>query len=159
MLEKILHLRNKWQENFRRKAEGGVNALTGFNYQFGVFLLNLLEKWTTARQTNEPIPPPKSFIESVSDIADLSDEDILYVTQVKLNPATDYHKIFDEFWDIFNLAKRVIPGAESSLRFILCTSTGLVPDLHVRFGQKCLVHCGAAEKLEKFYRIWMLNEG
>lgn len=133
MLEKILRLRNEWQRNFPRKAEGGVSALTGFNYQFGVFLLNLLEKWTTARQTNEPIPPPKSFIESVSDIADLSDDDILYVTQVKLNPATDYHKIFDEFWDIFNLAKRVIPGAESSLRFILCTSTGPVPDLQKKF--------------------------
>ncbi len=133
MLDKLYKLRNEWQQNYPRKASGGTSALTGFNYQLGVFLLNLLEKWSKSRKNKEPLPSPKTFLESISDIADVSSNGILYITQVKLNLPTSYTAIFDEFLEIFDLSKRVIPGSEIHLRFILCSSTGIVPDIQKKF--------------------------
>ncbi len=133
-LAKLCKLRNAWQQIFQRKATGGIHALSGFNYQFGVFLLKFLKRWATARKNHDPIPSPDSFtIEAISDLAELSSEGIIYVTQVKLSPDPDYPKIFDDFWNIFDLAKQVIPGDESKLRFVICKSTGSLPDIRKNF--------------------------
>lgn len=134
MLEKLCKLRNEWQQAYPQKATGGVYALAGFNYQFGVFLLNFLNKWAMSRKNHEPIPSPKNFaIEAISDITELTSDGIIFVTQVKLSSDPDYTEIFNEFWDIYDLAKRVIPNDESNVRFVLCKSDGASPDIQKKF--------------------------
>jgi len=78
MLEKLFKLRREWQQAFPKRAAGGISALAGFDYQLGVFLLNLLEKWSKSRKNKDPMPSPKTFLESISDIADISSNGILY---------------------------------------------------------------------------------
>lgn len=133
-IEKLCRLRNEWQKAFQKEATGGIYALSGFDYQFGVFLLKFLNRWATARKNHEPIPSHDSYnIEAISDIAELSSEGIIYVTQVKLSSTPDYPKIFNQFWNNFDLAKRVFPDGEFKLRFAICKSTGSLPDIQKNF--------------------------
>jgi hypothetical protein len=133
MLEEIHTLRNEWNRSFPKKASGGISALAGFDFQFGVFLLKLLQKWASSRQKQEPILPPNLFLESISDIMDLSSEGLIHITQVKLSASTQYSPIFDEFWDTFQLAKSITPDIAPRIRFVLNTSVGSLPDIQKSF--------------------------
>ncbi len=133
MLDNLFKLRDAWQQSEPKRATGGAYALMGFNYQFGVFLLRLLEKWIIEYKNNKPISSPAVSLEYLSDFTTRSAEGLFFVTQVKLSSPASYDNIFDEFWKIFNLARCIIPGSESELRFVLCTSTELVTDIQANY--------------------------
>jgi len=123
MLEKLSILRQAWQQPDNKRAMGGIHALSGFDYQFAIFLRSVINRIYNAIK-NDELPPLSDSLctEAISDITELTPEGLLYITQVKLRANVEFGKIFSEFWEIFELAKHVIPGDEDKLHFWLCTS-------------------------------------
>ncbi|MDH4241569.1 MAG: hypothetical protein OEW48_18570, partial [Phycisphaerae bacterium] len=134
MLEKLAILRQAWQQPGNKRATGGTYALSGFDYQFTVFLLRYIKRFYNALKNEEQFPAHDSLsIETISDVTELTPEGLLFITQVKLGANEKFDKIFSEFWGIFELAKQVIPGDEDKLHFKLCTSRISSSDIRAKF--------------------------
>ncbi|MFB2935523.1 hypothetical protein ACE1B6_09600 [Aerosakkonemataceae cyanobacterium BLCC-F154] len=113
-------LRNEWQEKQPNRAEGGSNALSGFEFQSLLTLLTIVRRWKKASRTDQQDPNigHKILSEAISDLAEL---DVVWtITQAKKTLSDSaVHKALDELWEIFNLASECTPELIKYLRFVI----------------------------------------
>lgn len=120
LLSQFNKLRSEWQEKQPNRAEGGSNALSGFEFQSLLTLLTIVKRWKKASSTEQQDPNigHKILSEAISDLAEL---DVVWtITQAKKtlsNSAVD--KALDELWKIFNLASECTPELIKYLRFVI----------------------------------------
>ena len=109
--------RDAWQHAAPRRADGGIHALRGFDYQFCVFLKTLLVQWKDA-PPEKRTAGPTAFTEVVSDILAVLPDGPIFVTQVKLSLSRySLAGALDEFAQINKAVATVVPD----LRFGICS--------------------------------------
>lgn len=124
--ELLRRLRDAWSRDPR--AEGGLQALAGFDYQFILFLWRLIEKWSQ-------LPSGKRyrasiFTEYLSDIVDTEGADAIVVAQVKTTQSSNgVKKALDELWEVYQLACRETPELISSLEFLIVSQRAEIKDV------------------------------
>lgn len=107
-------LRRAWEQSPR--ASGGELALAGFDFQFLLFLLKLVERWVSLPE--EERARTSIFTESVSDIVDLTSLETVVVTQVKLTQSShNVRSALDELWEVYLLAWKETPELAPRLAF------------------------------------------
>jgi ATPase family associated with various cellular activities (AAA) len=117
----IDEFKNLWEQQYPHHAEGGLQAISGFEHQFLLMLLKIVHLWkrSTDSERQNLITATKIQTEAISDITE-SDIDTLTFIQVKrtLSNST-LDKALEELWNIFNLALNHYPNLVDSLRFVV----------------------------------------
>ena len=114
--------RDAWQHAAPHRADGGIHALRGFDYQFCVFLKTLLVQWKDT-PAEKRTAGPSAFTEVVSDVLTVLTGGPIYVTQVKLSLSRrSLAGALDEFAEINKAVAAVTPD----LRFGICSHD--IPD-------------------------------
>ena len=106
--------RDAWQHAAPRRAQGGMHALRGLDYQFCVFLKTLLLQCKDT-PPEKRAAGPNAFTEVVSDVLTALPGGPIYVTQVKLS-----------------LSRSCLAGALAEVAEINKAVSAVAPDL--RFG-------------------------
>ncbi|MBK1990722.1 ATP-binding protein [Sphaerospermopsis aphanizomenoides BCCUSP55] len=123
LLSQLEDLRNIWQNNYPKQAKGGLLALSGFEYQFLLILIKLVNKWKNASNSERQNPNTAHDIltEFISDITESGE--FITLTQAKrtLSNST-IASALEEFWLIFNLASEHKPDLLKHLRFVISGS-------------------------------------
>ena len=123
VLSELRALAAAWDESFPRRARGGSNALSGFNYQFMVVLLETVQSWLNAAEDERAAP--NVFSEMLSDVVQMRGDDGLVVTQAKRRYSrSSVRSALDELWTIRQVASRSLPDVLPKLRFRLLAATG-----------------------------------
>ena len=120
-LSQLNKLINAWDQEYPRRSKGGLLALSGFEHQFLLTLLKIVNRWKKLPENErQDLRTPQNILaEAVSDITE-SEEDIITITQVKRTlSGTALKKAIEELWDIFNLALKITPDLEEYLRFVI----------------------------------------
>lgn len=118
LLSQLNELTIAWQEYQPARAEGGLLALSGFEYQFLLTLLKIIRRWKEASETERQnlSTAHEVLTEALSDIAELSV--VVTFTQVKRTLSeTLVREALEELWEIFNLASERTPDLVENLRF------------------------------------------
>ncbi len=113
--------KNLWEQQYPHHAEGGLQAISGFEHQFLLMLLKIVHLWkrSTDSERQNLITATKIQTEAISDITE-SDIDILTFIQVKRTLSNSMlDKALEELWNIFNLALNHHPNLVDSLRFVV----------------------------------------
>lgn len=120
LLSQLDELRSAWQETHPKQAEGGLLALSGFDYQFLLTLLKIVRQWKKASEAErqDQNTAHKILAEAISDITESGI--VVTLTQVKqtLSEST-VSKALEELWKIFNLASERTPELVEHLRFVI----------------------------------------
>ena len=120
LLSQLDELRSAWEEFYPKQAEGGLLALSGFDYQFLLTLLKIVRQWKEASEAErqDPNTAHKILAEAISDITESGT--FVTLTQVKqtLSEST-VSKALEELWKIFNLASERTPELVEHLRFVI----------------------------------------
>jgi energy-coupling factor transporter ATP-binding protein EcfA2 len=120
LLSQLDELRSAWLENYRKQAEGGLQALSGFDHQFLLTLLKIVRQWKEASEADrkDQSTAHKILAEAISDITETGK--LVTLTQVKqtLSDSAVY-KALEEFWLIFDLASKRTPNLLKHLRFVI----------------------------------------
>ncbi|MEG4818391.1 hypothetical protein [Microcoleus sp. K5-D4] len=120
LLSQLDELRSAWQEFYPKQAEGGLLALSGFDYQFLLTLLKIVRQWKEASEAErqDPNTAHKILAEAISDITESGT--FVTLTQVKQTLSDSaVSKALEELWKIFNLASERTPELVEHLRFII----------------------------------------
>jgi hypothetical protein len=110
-----------WKQEYPNCAEGGLQAISGFEHQFLLTLLKTVHLWkkSTESERQDSKTAAKILTEAISDITQ-SDTDTLTFIQVKKTLSSSaIDKALKELWDIFNLALTHNPNLVDSLRFVI----------------------------------------
>lgn len=113
-------LRNAWQQDYPKRSEGPLLALSGFEHQFLLTLLKIVRLWKASTETDRQDCRRAETIlaEAISDITELGIN--VTVTQVKRTLSdTGLKKALEELWKIFNLASKKTPDLVKHLRFLI----------------------------------------
>ncbi|NJL39434.1 MAG: ATP-binding protein, partial [Leptolyngbyaceae cyanobacterium SM1_4_3] len=120
MLSRLAELRNAWEQDYSERAQGGLLALSGFEYQFLLTLLKIVHLWkaSTDAERQDLETARKILAEAISDITE-SGRDITF-TQVKRTlSASGLRSALEELWEIFQLASERTPDLAEHLRFVI----------------------------------------
>jgi len=120
MLSQLAELRNAWEQDYPKRAQGGLLALSGFEYQFLLTLLKIVHLWkaSTDAERQDLETARKILAEAISDITE-SGRDITF-TQVKRTlSANGLKSALKELWEIFKLASERTPDLAEHLRFVI----------------------------------------
>lgn len=120
MLSQLAELRNAWEQDYPKRAQGGLLALSGFEYQFLLTLLKIVHLWkaSTDAERQDLETARKILAEAISDITE-SGRDIAF-TQVKRTlSASGFKSALKELWEIFKLASERTPDLAEHLRFVI----------------------------------------
>ena len=120
MLSRLAELRNAWEQDYPKRAQGGLLALSGFEYQFLLTLLKIVHLWkaSTDGERQDLETARKILAEAISDITE-SGRDITF-TQVKRTlSASGLRSALEELWEIFKLASERTPDLAEHLRFVI----------------------------------------
>jgi ATPase family associated with various cellular activities (AAA) len=113
-------LRNAWEQNYPQRAQGGLLALSGFEYQFVLTLLKIVRLWKESAETERQDlrTAQRVLAEAISDISELGR--VVTFTQVKRTLSKKaIGSALKEFWEIFNLASEQTPLLVKHLRFVI----------------------------------------
>ncbi|MEA5527375.1 ATP-binding protein [Nodularia spumigena] len=116
-------LTNIWYKEYPDKAQGGLLALSGFEYQFVLILLKIVDRWKNASafERQNLNTAHNILTEVISDITELSKS--ITLTQAKRTLSKDtIPSALEEFWSIFNLASEYTPALLKHLRFVISGS-------------------------------------
>jgi energy-coupling factor transporter ATP-binding protein EcfA2 len=117
----IDEFKNLWEQEYPNRAEGGLQAISGFEHQFLLTLLKIVHLWkkSTESERQDSVTSTKILTEAISDITE-SEIDTLTFIQVKRTLSSSaIDKALEELWDIFNLALNHHPNLIDSLRFVI----------------------------------------
>jgi energy-coupling factor transporter ATP-binding protein EcfA2 len=120
LLSQLDELRNAWQNSQSKRSDGGSQALSGFEYQFLLMLLKIVNQWKEASEVERQNPNTAHNIltEAISDITESGD--FVTLTQAKRTLSDSaVSKALEEFWEIFNLAFECTPSLLKKLRFVI----------------------------------------
>ncbi len=120
-LYQLNELRNAWDQEYPKRSSGGKLALSGFEHQFLLTLLKIVNRWKKLTETERQdlITQQSILAEAVSDITEL-EEDTITITQVKRTLSGKALKMaIEELWDIFDLALKITPNLAEHLRFVI----------------------------------------
>ncbi|NJR48776.1 MAG: ATP-binding protein [Leptolyngbyaceae cyanobacterium CSU_1_3] len=120
MLSRLAELRNAWEQDYSERTQGGLLALSGFEYQFLLTLLKIVHLWkaSTDAERQDLETARKILAEAISDITE-SGRDITF-TQVKRTlSASGLRSALEELWEIFQLASERTPDLAEHLRFVI----------------------------------------
>ncbi|NJO48608.1 MAG: ATP-binding protein [Leptolyngbyaceae cyanobacterium RM2_2_4] len=120
MLSRLAELRNAWEQDYSERTQGGLLALSGFEYQFLLTLLKIVYLWkaSTDAERQDLETARKILAEAISDITE-SGRDITF-TQVKRTlSASGLRSALEELWEIFQLASERTPDLAEHLRFVI----------------------------------------
>ncbi|KKD39838.1 MAG: ATP-binding protein [Limnoraphis robusta] len=120
LLSDLDELRGAWQEIYPQQAEGGLQALSGFDHQFLLTLLKIVRQWKKASEAErqDPNTSHEVLAEAISDITEAGK--FVTLTQVKQTLSDSaVSKALEEFWLIFNLASERTPNLLKHLRFVI----------------------------------------
>lgn len=120
LLSQLDELRSAWQETHPKQAEGGLLALSGFDYQFLLTLLKIVRQWKEASEAErkDPNTAHEILAEAISDITEAGT--VVTLTQVKQTLSDSaVSKALEELWKIFNLASERTPELVEHLRFVI----------------------------------------
>ena len=118
LLSQLDELRSAWEEFYPKQAEGGLLALSGFDYQFLLTLLKIVRQWKEASEAErqDPNTAHKILAEAISDITESGK--VVTLTQVKRTlSGKAIREALEELWKIFNLASELTPELVEHLRF------------------------------------------
>ena len=114
-------LEEKWAYEYPRRAKGGVAALSGFYYQFVLFLLEAVKRWINLPSGKEDLGV---FTECLSDILNLTGQNIVIISQVKRTVTSKSIKdALEELWEIYRISLKETPNLSSRLRFRILSSS------------------------------------
>ena len=120
MLSQLAELRNAWKQDYPNQAQGGLLALSGFEYQFLLTLLKIIYLWkeSTDAERQDLGTARKVLTEAISDITE-SGRNITF-TQAKITLSTNgLRSALEELWKIFKLASEKTPDLAEHLRFVI----------------------------------------
>ena len=120
LLSQIVELRNAWEQNYPKQAQGGLLAISGFEHQFLLTLLKIISLWKESTDTErQDLETAKSILsEAISDITEI--EEHITVTQVKRTlSASGLRSALKELWTIFMLALEKTPDLAEHLQFVI----------------------------------------
>jgi hypothetical protein len=127
-LRELRALADAWTDEFPRRSAGGINALSGFSYQFLVVLYETVSAWLECERAERL--RPQVFTEKLSDVVRRDGERVT-VTQVKRRHArATVASALDELWTVREVAARATPGLLARLRFRILAATGDVDIAH-----------------------------
>jgi hypothetical protein len=72
-------LQKLWKQHYPHRARGGIDAISGFNFQFLMLLQDAVEAWLAESAFQQRAP--SVFTEILSDVLDRSKPDIILLTQ------------------------------------------------------------------------------
>lgn len=108
-------LLRRWSEARKKQHRGGSTALSGFDYQLNVALVELVRNYDRRQ-------PYDLFFEALSDIVG-HHRGKLIVTQTKLTlTGSKLHSALDELWSIELLAHEHAPGLIDRLTYVICVN-------------------------------------
>ena len=113
-------LRDAWEQEYPRRAKGGLLAISGFEHQFLLTILEIVKLWKRSieAERQDPKTSQRILIEAVSDITE-SGECVL-VTQVKRTlSSSGLGKALEELWDVFKLASTRTPELAKYIQFVI----------------------------------------
>ena len=115
-----------WAANYPERAQGGKRAISGFRYQFQVYLLRLVEHWIEI-PINDRCNIDQFYFaaEAVSDILHLEKTGLVVATQIKLTLRSGaLSDTLKEFLTIYTTTSEHCPELLSLLRFrLLCNKS------------------------------------
>lgn len=120
LLSEVNRLRDAWQEKYSKKAEGGLVALRGFEFQFLLTLLKVISRWKEASETERQNQNTANeiFAEAISDIAEITD--FVIVTQAKQTLSySSVRQALAGLKEIFDLACELTPDLANRLQFVI----------------------------------------
>jgi hypothetical protein len=120
VLSQLAELRNAWEQEYSKRAEGGILALSGFEHQFLLTLLKMVYLWKEATNAERQDfgTAQKVLAEAISDITE-SGRAIRF-TQVKRTlSASGLRSALEELWEIFMLASERTPDLARHLQFVI----------------------------------------
>lgn len=100
-----------WQERHKRKAEGGLNAMRGFRYQYLVALNKAVESWLKT-----PDSTSLFAVEALSDTLLGSSNSRIEISQAKRTGTKKaLREALEELWEIHLLSKDVCPEVAAKM--------------------------------------------
>ncbi len=120
LLSQLDELRSAWQESQSKRSDGGLQALSGFEYQFLLMLRKIVHQWKEASviERENPNTAHNVLTEAISDITESGE--FVTLTQAKRTLSDSaVSKALEEFWEIFNLASERTPSLLKKLRFVI----------------------------------------
>ncbi|MDP2815639.1 MAG: hypothetical protein Q8O19_03055, partial [Rectinemataceae bacterium] len=111
----------RWHEQEPKKAQGGIDALSGFRYQFYIALLTTLSK-ISANQGVVQSVPSGVFTEMLSDAMDIDGNTITLIQSKKIAYSSNVSSSISEFWDIWKIAKSISSENSEKINFKIITS-------------------------------------
>jgi len=113
-------LRDAWEQEHPKRAEGGLLAISGFEHQFLLTILKIVELWkrSTEAERQDPTTAQRTLTEAVSDITESGE--CIIITQVKRTlSSSGLGKALEELWDIFKLASTRTPELAEYIQFVI----------------------------------------
>ena len=119
-------LQDVWSQLYPQRAAGGRAALTGFLYQFELFLLELTRRWLELAEQNAGAADYSHFVasvESVSDFAFAKTDGLIIASQCKITLRSGaLADALSEFLTVLTAAKSGCPQLVDRIRFRVFTS-------------------------------------
>lgn len=120
ILSQIVELRNAWEQDYPERAQGGLLALSGFEYQFLMTLLKIVHLWKESTETErQDLETAKKVLsEAISDITEIGID--ITCTQAKRTLSVNgVRKALEELWEIYNLASEKTPALVKHIQFVI----------------------------------------
>lgn len=122
----LARLKEAWGSNPR--SAGGEHALAGFDYQFLLILLKMVERWLALPADERH--RTSILTEYLSDILDATELDRVIITQVKLTQSSgSVRAALDELWAIYQLALQETPALVPQLEFQIVSEQAELKDV------------------------------
>lgn len=123
----LARLSRAWEASHPRKASGGAYALSGFNFQFSLALLEVLERWVGLEGDRRAIPT--LFVELLSDVVKGTLGGPLVVTQAKRTQSPAAIRAgLEDLQSVYDVAAAEVPEHLSRIELELAFRTGRPED-------------------------------